>query len=67
MAFSDSCWKDYPNTGTSTGEYILFYQCGLINHGTHVPGPVSQSNVESEYNVSCTAGMSLVNFMMLID
>ena len=43
MAFSDSSWKDCPETGRSTGAYIIFYQGGPIDHGTHVPGPVSQS------------------------
>ena len=42
MAFSDSSWKDCPDTGRSTGSYIIFYQGGPIDHGTHVPGPVSQ-------------------------
>ena len=42
MAFSDSSWQDCPDTGISIGAYIIFYQCGPIEHGTHVPGPVSQ-------------------------
>ena len=49
MAYSDSFWKDCPNTGRSTGAYIIFYQGGPIDHGTHVPGPVAQSSAESEY------------------
>ena len=40
--FSDSSWQDCPETGRSTGEYIIFYQGGPIDHGTRVPGPVSQ-------------------------
>ena len=52
MAFSDSSWQDCPDTGRSTGEYIIFYQGGPIDHGTHVPGPVSQSSAESEYNTA---------------
>ena len=47
MAFSGSSWKDYPDTGRSTGAYIIFYQGGPIDHGTHVPGPVAQSSAES--------------------
>ena len=35
MAFSDSSWKDCPDTGRSTGAYIIFYQGGPIDHGTH--------------------------------
>ena len=42
MAFSDSSWQDCPATGISTGAYIIFYQGGPIDHGTHVPGPVAQ-------------------------
>ena len=42
MGFSNSSWQDCPDTGRSTGAYIIFYQGGPIDHGTHVPGPVSQ-------------------------
>ena len=66
MAFSDSSWQDFPYTGRSTGAYIIFYQGGPIDHGTHVPGPVAQPNAESEYNAAWTAGMALANFRMLI-
>ena len=44
----------------------MFYQCGPIDHDTHVPGPVAQSSAESEYNAACTAGMALAHFRMLI-
>ena len=47
MAFSDSSWQDCPDTGRSTGAYIIFYQGGPIDHGTYVPGPVAQSSTES--------------------
>ena len=66
MAFSDSSWQDCPDNGRSTGAYIIFYQGGPIDHGTHVPGPVAQSSAESEYNAACTAGMDLAHFRMLI-
>ena len=66
MDFSDSSWKYCPDTGRSTEEYIIFYQGGPIDHGTHVPGPVAQSSVESEYNAACTAGMDLARFRMSI-
>ena len=64
--FSDSSWQDFPDTGRSTGAYIIFYQGGPIDHGTHVPGPVAQSSAESECSASCTAGMALAHFRMLI-
>ena len=66
MDFSDYKWHDFPDTGRSTGEYIIFYQGGPIDNGTHVPGTVSQSSAESEYNAVCTAGMALAHFRMLI-
>ena len=42
MDFSDSSWQDCPDTGRSTGSYIIFYQGGTIDHITYVPGPVAQ-------------------------
>ena len=66
MDFPDSSWQDCPDTGRSTGAYIIFYHGGPIDHGTHVPGPVSQCSAYSEYNVACTSGMALAHFRMLI-
>ena len=66
MDFSDYSWKDCPETGRSTGANIFLYQGRPIEHGTHVLGPVAQSNAESEYNEACTAVMALAHFRMLI-
>ena len=55
MTFSDYSWQDCPYTGISTGAYIIFYQGGKIDHGTHVSVPVAQPSAESEYNTACTA------------
>ena len=66
MDFSDSSWQDCLYTGISTGEYIIFYQGGPIDHDTHVPGPVAQFSAESEYNEACNAEMALAHFRMLI-
>ena len=44
MSFSDSSWQDFPDTGRSTGAYIIFYQGEPIDHSTHVTGPVAQSS-----------------------
>ena len=66
MPFSDSSRQDFPDTGRSTRAYIIFYQGGPIDHGTHVPGPVAQSSGESDYNAACTAGMALAHFRMLL-
>ena len=65
MVLSDSIWQDCPDTGRSTGAYILFYQVGPIYYCTYVPGPVAQFMYESEYNASCTVVMSLEYFSML--
>ena len=42
MNFSDYSCQDFPDTGRITGAYIIFYQVGPIDHGTNVPGTVSQ-------------------------
>ena len=59
MAILYRHWKKYRHIH-------YFYQVGPIDHGTHVPGPVAQSSAESEYNASCTEGIALANFRMLI-
>ena len=41
MDFSNSSWQDNPDTGRSTGAYVIFYQGVQIERGTYVPGPVS--------------------------
>ena len=51
---------------TSLHSYIIYYQGGPIDHGTHVPGPVAHSSAESEYNVACSEGMALAHFRMLV-
>ena len=66
MAFSGSSWQDCLDNVRSTGAYIIFHQGGTIDHVTHVPGPVAQSNVESDYNAAYTLGISLAHFGMLI-
>ena len=52
MDFSNSSWQDCSYSGRSIGAYIIFYQCGKIYHGTHVPGTVPQSSAEIEYNTA---------------
>ena len=48
MVFFDSIWQYFSDAGRSTGAYIIFYQGGSTDHGTHVPGIVSQPSAESE-------------------
>ena len=66
MDFYDSSWQHCPDTGRSTGAYMIFYKDGPIDHGTHVPGPVAQSSAESEYNAAFTTVITLAHFRMLI-
>ena len=42
MGLSDSSCQYCPYNGRSIGAYIIFYQGGPIDHGTHVLGLVSQ-------------------------
>ena len=66
MDFSNSSWKYCPETGRSTGAYIIFYQGGTIEHVTHVTGPFAQSSSERVYNAAYIAVMALAHFRMLI-
>ena len=59
MLFYYSVCKDFTDSGIITGEYIVFYQGGPIDHFTHVQGSVAQSSAESDYNTAWTAGMAL--------
>ena len=45
--FSDSIWQYFPETVRSSGAYIIFYQGGWIDHGTHVPVLVPKPIAES--------------------
>ena len=66
MDFYDYSQQYCPDTGRSTGAYIIFYKGGPIYHATHVLVPVAQSSAEIEYNAAFTAGMDLAHFRMLI-
>ena len=48
-------------------DILSFYLCGPIYHDTQVPGPVSQSGAESNYNEACTTGVALIHFRMWIN
>ena len=62
--FSDYTRKGCPHTGRSTGACFCIYQGGPIDHFTHVPGSVSKSSAESEYNSACTAIIALSHLRM---
>ena len=38
MDVSDYSWQYFPDSGRIKGAYIIFYQGGPIDHGTHVTG-----------------------------
>ena len=42
IAFSGYSCQDCTDTGRSKGAYIIFYQGGQIEHGTHITVPVAQ-------------------------
>ena len=42
MDFSYYIYQVFPDTGRSTGAYIIFYQGVTIDHGAYVTGPVAQ-------------------------
>ena len=44
MTFYYSSWKYFPDTGRSTGAYMIFYQGVPIDNGTRVTGTVDQSS-----------------------
>ena len=62
MMLSDSRFQDCPDTDSSTGAYIVFYQGGPIDHFIQVPGTVFKSSAESEYNVALNSGMDIAQF-----
>ena len=64
---SGSGSQDFPGTDRSTVTYIILFQDGKIDYGTHIAGTVSQSGAEIEYNAACTAGMALEHFRILIN
>ena len=42
MSLYYSSWKYFPDTGKSTGVYMIFYQGGPIDYVKHVPGRVAR-------------------------
>ena len=43
----------------------MFNQGGIIDHCTHVTGPLAQYSDESEYNVACNVVIAIAHFRML--
>jgi len=61
----DSSWQDCPDTGRSTGSYLLFKQGGVVDFNTFVPTPVAMSSAEAECNAGAVAGMAMYHIRML--
>ena len=59
--FTDSSWQDCPDTGRSTGGYLLYQQGGLIDGGSFVPTPVALSSAEAEYNALAYSMQAVTN------
>jgi len=66
IAYSDSSWQDCPDTGRSTGGYVLFMQGGVVDAASCLPDPVALSSAEAEYNTCCVAGTAANACAMLI-
>ena len=67
VIFCDSSWQDCPDTGRSTGCYHIYFQGGIVDHGTFVPSPVAQSSAEAEYNTAAVATMSTSHVRMTVN
>ena len=66
IAFTDSSFNDCPDSGRSTGGYVLFYQGGVVDSASAMPDPVALSSAEAEYNQTCVTGMAANSMAMLI-
>jgi hypothetical protein len=67
FTFTDSSWDDDPDTSRSTGGYLIFYQGGVVDHSSNMPGPVAMSSAEAEYNEACLACMATGNMHMTVN
>ena len=61
----DSSWQDCPDTGRSTGSFLIFSQGGIMDFSTFEPSPVAMSSAEAECNTGAAAGMSMCHIRML--
>ena len=67
FTFTDSSWDDDQDTSRSTGGYLIFYQGGVVDHSSNMPGPVAMSSAEAEYNEACLACMATGNMHMTVN
>jgi hypothetical protein len=66
VTYSDSSWQDCPDTGRSTGGYLIFMQGGVVDAASSVPDPVALSSAEAEYNMCCVASTATNACAMLV-
>ena len=66
MLFTDSSWQDCLDTGKSTGSYLLYHQCGIIDAGSFVPTPVAMSIAKAEYNSLAQSMQHVINSRQIV-
>ena len=66
VGFSDSSWQDCPDTGRSTGGYLIYYYGNLIDAHTSMPVPIAMSSAEAEYMSAYNLCMKLAHLRMLV-
>ena len=59
IVFTDSSWQDCPDTGKSTGCYLIYINGSLVDAASFVPTPVALSSAEAEYN-ACAFALTAV-------
>jgi hypothetical protein len=55
ILFTDSSWQDCPDSGRSTGGFLIYHQGGIVDGGCFVPTPIAMSSAEAEYNALAQA------------
>jgi hypothetical protein len=55
VCFTDSSFQDCPDSGRSTGAYLIFMQGGVVDVASFMPSLVAHSTCEAEY-CTCSLG-----------
>lgn len=55
IMFTDSSWQDCPDTGKSTGAYLIYMFGSLVDAASFIPTPIALSSAEAEYNAGAFA------------
>jgi hypothetical protein len=67
VAMSDSLWNDDVDSSRRTGDFLIFYMGGIIDHSLNMPDLVVLSFAEAEYNQACVATLALMHIAMVIN